>query len=726
MKKTFRKTIAVIMATMLLLSSFGAALTASADEYTSGYYTYYLDYNNEAIISACDPSISGDIVTPSTLGGYPVTSIADFAFEGCENITGITVSEGVTSLNPAAFKDCTSLKYVDVPASTTSYIWVGAGDRNTFEGCTALETINVAPGNTKYSSKDGVLFAHYSNGETLYYYPSGKKATSYTVPDSTSSINYEAFSGCVYLETVTIPDSVTIIEEQAFENCKALETVNLSNSVSAIYQNTFSGCTSLKNITIPDSVCEIRAKAFMGCTSLEKTVIPDSVYSIDMSAFAGCTALSDITIPEHTLFACNTFSNTAYWNNPDNWDGDALYIGTHLAYVKPEAESCNVKEGTTTIAVAAITYIDEISEITVPDSVINVGAMNFYAAINNEANWTGEGLYINNHLVAIREGSSKHFEVREGTLTISYYETMNEVENITTVTLPDSLVSIGMFAFAGFDNLKSINFPEGLRFIGNSAFGGCDSLESVALPSSIEYLGYLSFGSCSELSSVSFAETDGHYIGLGYGALGDCDKLNGSIILPEGITNIPIYFVSCNESLKSVHIPQSVKYIETAAFGYCFNYDFYICAEKDSEYLREYAELNDTEFRVCTGHEGYIPPKPGNPSDNPGDGEINPPSKTSINYGDTLVLTLNEFEVPAGMAIEWVVEGSGVEISVSSNGRECRVTSVANGNAKVSVKLVSDNEEEVVDEITINSKAGFFQKLISFFKNLFGSNRIFY
>ncbi len=110
------------------------------------------------------------------------------------------------------------------------------------------------------------------------------------------------------------------------------------------------------------------------------------------------------------------------------------------------------------------------------------------------------------------------------------------------------------------------------------------------------------------------------------------------------------------------------------------------------------------------------------------------PSKTKINFGDTLVLSLGEIEIPEGYAIAWFVEGAGVSTWVSEDGLECRVTSIANGNPTIYAKLVDEEEnvitnadgEEIFDEITLFSKAGFWQKFISFFKNLFGINRVIY
>ncbi len=112
--------------------------------------------------------------------------------------------------------------------------------------------------------------------------------------------------------------------------------------------------------------------------------------------------------------------------------------------------------------------------------------------------------------------------------------------------------------------------------------------------------------------------------------------------------------------------------------------------------------------------------------------EIKKPTVSAINFGDTLILHADATSLPEGVYYEWSVEGTGVKIAPSEDGETCAVTSTGNGDFKVTVKLVDENGEEIIDEngdsiegsVTLVSKAGFFQKLISFFKNLFGVNRI--
>ena len=114
--------------------------------------------------------------------------------------------------------------------------------------------------------------------------------------------------------------------------------------------------------------------------------------------------------------------------------------------------------------------------------------------------------------------------------------------------------------------------------------------------------------------------------------------------------------------------------------------------------------------------------------------KIKNPSVITINYGETLVLhaDFGGVELPEGWSIQWAIEGNGFTMTTEENGMKCKITSVANGNATVKATLVDENGEAVLDsdgnEMSdsqqLISKAGFFQKLISFFKNLFGVSRI--
>ncbi|MBQ6863053.1 MAG: leucine-rich repeat protein, partial [Clostridia bacterium] len=144
--------------------------------------------------------------------------------------------------------------------------------------------------NTAYCSEDGVLFN--KSKTELIQYPVGNARTSYTIPDSVTSIGDVAFLYCTSLPSVTIPDSVTRIGGAAFRGCTSLTSVTIGNSVTSIGIGAFYNCTSLTSVTIPDSVTSIEWNAFSDCTKLTSVTIPDSVTSIVNGAFSNCPALA--------------------------------------------------------------------------------------------------------------------------------------------------------------------------------------------------------------------------------------------------------------------------------------------------------------------------------------------------------------------------------------------------------------------------------------------------
>ena len=269
--------------------------------------------------------------------GDSVTSIGECAFYYCTGLTSVTIPDSVTSIGDGAFENCTGLTSVTIPDSVTSI-----GDE-AFNNCTRLTSITVKEGNPKYSSDEyGVLFN--KDKTLLIQYPIGNKRTSYTIPDSVTSISYAAFSGCTSLTSVTIPDSVTSIGEAAFWLCTSLTSVTIGNSVTSIGSSAFSICVSLTSVTIPDSVTSIGNGAFYFCTSLTRVTIPDSVTSIGDNAFISCTSLTDVY----------------YTGSKEDWNkiSIGLYNGCltnatiHYNYVL-EPETVNITDERTGIQVSA-------------------------------------------------------------------------------------------------------------------------------------------------------------------------------------------------------------------------------------------------------------------------------------------------------------------------------------------------------------------------------------
>ena len=160
-------------------------------------------------------SYVGQIVGVTVSNG--VTSIGNYAFQNCTNLTSVDIPNGVTSIGGSAFCDCTNLTSVTIPDSVTS---IG---KEAFGGCGNLTSINVDNNNTYYSSLDGVLF-NATKSEILQY-PIGKTQTTYTIPNGVTSIGGNAFRKCTNLTSVTIPESVTSIGGWAFSGGNLKEAI---------------------------------------------------------------------------------------------------------------------------------------------------------------------------------------------------------------------------------------------------------------------------------------------------------------------------------------------------------------------------------------------------------------------------------------------------------------------------------------------------------------------
>lgn len=158
-----------------------------------------------------------------------ITSISNGAFNSCK-ITEVTIPSTVKEIDRNAFFKCSKLKTVTIPAATKV---IGEGSTSllfgatppAFNECTALKNVNIDKKNKYFCSVDGVV---YNKKKTaLVYYPSGKTATSFTIPSSVTKICGSAFADAQKLTSVTIGAKVNMIERTAFARCKKLKNVTI-------------------------------------------------------------------------------------------------------------------------------------------------------------------------------------------------------------------------------------------------------------------------------------------------------------------------------------------------------------------------------------------------------------------------------------------------------------------------------------------------------------------
>ena len=241
MRTKVKKLTSVILAVVMMLGILTIApLTVSAATY--GDFEYTIENNSTCTITKYNGS-AANVTIPSTIYGYKVCKVGDWAFSKNLNLKNITLPNSITCIDWAAFHDCTKLEHINIPNSIT-YIGGGA-----FEDCAKLEHI--------------------------------------TIPNSVTYIGDCAFYGCTSLDNIVIPGGAELSAQttgSTFAECTNLKSVVIENGVTTIVQAIFENCVNLENVTIPNTVTEIYPLAFIGCTKLKSITIPKSVKTIVKSA----------------------------------------------------------------------------------------------------------------------------------------------------------------------------------------------------------------------------------------------------------------------------------------------------------------------------------------------------------------------------------------------------------------------------------------------------------
>ena len=465
--------------------------------------------------------------------------ICEAVFWGCQNLTHVSISDGIEHIG-------------DFP----------------FALCEELVEIDVSQGNKVYASINGMLYNKLD--KSVVCCPSTKK-------------------------DAIIPEDTLTIASGAFYNCTVLSNVVFNSSVGSIGGSAFFKCNSLLKIEIPQSVTNIGGAAFRDCASLTNIVIPEKVASIESSVFDGCTSLKSISILNPFVEVCNSMLHDEEGSLEEVVVPQcACERSNGIKFLFPgqysKIRQIRIANGVTNITRFAFSGCESMTEIVIPNTVTQIGEDAFDGCsgvrsviipygITNIA-WTAflscSGVLdatVPGYMFGMDLQNVTNIVISQGTTNIAN-NAFSEAKQLLNVLIPDSVISIGKNAFSECSSLTELIIPSGVDHIGNCAFMGCERLRAFSV----------------SIDNPSFSSIDGLLLSKD-GKTVVCG-VNGRVSIPQGVTTIADSAFWGYRGLVSVAIPSTVSSIGWRAFRDCSNLEGLII----SDGLRS---IGDSAFAGC-------------------------------------------------------------------------------------------------------------------------------
>ena len=418
-------------------------------------------------------------------------------------------------------------------------------------------------------------FEYTYEGVTLNYEVIDEEAKTCQV----SGLSDRSVSGELVIPEVTNDGTtdytVISIGDYAFSNCSGLTSVVIGNSVTSIGNDAFINCSGLISVEIPNSVTSIGNDAFNNCSGLISVEIPNSVTSIGNYAFSSCRGLTSVvignsvtSIGDRAFVGCSSLTSVILGNSVTSIDSSFLGCDSLIKSAYPANLSNPFPEGT------SIAYNPE-------GAIIEDGWI-----------WGPE----KNEILFAPLDLENDYIIPESVTSIGDYAFFG-CNGLTSVIIPDAVTSIGINAFQGCKGLTSLIFnakncesddsydnalfPNTLEtlVIGDNvknipayAFKNCSKLTSVVIPNSVTRISNHAFDRCSGITSL---EIPNSVTSIGDHAFWWCSGLT-TLKIPNSVTTIgESAFAECS-GLISVEIPNSVTSIGDHAFWSCHNIQFFI------------------------------------------------------------------------------------------------------------------------------------------------------
>lgn len=632
--------------------------------------------------------------------GNTVKSIGEYAFVMCKNLKEIRIPNGALSIGREAFKECTSLENLTIGEGDTTI------EFRAFYNCKNLKKVTIGKGRKIIKNS---VFEECTNLTDVYYLGDVSSWCEITFEyDESNPMKYADnlyMDGVLFEGDLIIPDGFTSIGNYSFYNCSTLTNLIIPSSVTKIGAYAFYNCSALTNVIIPRGVTEIGAHAFFNCSALTSATIPDTITKIGAEAFV-CEKLKEVHYDGDIADWCRIdfeFSGSNPLAGVDCFFADGVSIEGELI----------IPNSVTEIKKYAFAGFWNITSLKIPESVKTIGEFAFASCINLTE------VILPDSINDIGNGAFDYCKKLSNIVLPNSLNTINRMtfyrcENLTNIIIPNGVKTIRDNAFYCCEKLVNITIPDTVASIGHSAFEGCSNITGVYIQSNITQIEKETFYGCYSLENISLPES---ITRIDDGAFWGCNSLKS------------VFYEGSKEQWNNILIGLDNNKLTNATIHFNYNANSHVHSISDWQIvLNPTVETTGKKIKKCTVcgatvAEETIAKLPKEPVKD--SSVVKTPSTSSVSYGDSITLHIDASTIPAGGHVEWTASNDNFTYSVSSDGTTCTVSPSASGDTTFTATIYdSDGNAVSIDEQTMTSKAGFFQKIIAFFKKLFGLTKV--
>ncbi len=565
--------------------------------------------------------------------GDSVSIISSFAFTNCRNLESIEISSTVKNIGTEAFAGCSGLKSITIPYSVE---WI---DNTAFAMCDGIETL--------YWN---------SNGNLSSILPSLKSTLkTMVIGDSVSFLDLFAFNGCKALISVSVTPGNTVFDSR--NNCNAIiesasnkmifgcKTSTIPEGVTAIDENVFTYCSAPKTISLPSTLLSIADYAFRDCDSLQTLVIPANVNKIGKTITSGCYALTSLSVDP---------ANTFY----DSRDNCNAIIEKSTGRLIAGCNTSKVPSGVTSIAANSFMNFTQLKSVSFPSSLRVIEDYAFAGCYGMESVLFSSSMdsigsyafaYCNSLLSinipsGIKTIEPSTFFSCDTLMSIDIPASVEKIgtqafaycKSLKSISIPSTVMEIEANAFRGCNGIQTAgpkgggyNYEFSWDTIPANAFMGLKNLESVVIPKTVKavyecdnrnaYWGYDDgypssvFAGCYNLKSVSVSFKDTKLFRLYIRPLTGTELFEESAMDYNLYKTNPVRSITVLDdsvktfstiltgSVENLVLSENVVYIDSSAFSFT-PYIIYRANSYDDVYI----ENNIQDISVESGNRHFM------------------------------------------------------------------------------------------------------------------------